>query len=348
MDPVCDVWSLSKSGGCAAKLNPVLLREITSTLRPRRNANLLVGLETSDDAAVYRLNGESALVLTVDFITPVFGDPYLYGQVAAANALSDVYAMGGTPIAAMNVCCFPESVDAATLGRVLEGGLSKIEEAGALLVGGHTVRDDEMKYGLSVTGLVHPERITPNAGARPGDALVLTKPVGTGVHVSGAKRGVLPQEKLRRVVESMATLNRTACETMREFEAKACTDVTGFGLGGHAFGLARASGLAVRLFSDRIPVYPDTRDLLERGITTGATPGNARNLEGRIRFAGDLPEPERQLFFDPQTSGGLLIAIRPGDADALVKRLRERGVDAAAVVGDCVASDRPYLEAIKH
>jgi selenide, water dikinase len=348
MSQTCDLWSLSKSGGCAAKLSPALLQEITSSLRPRRNDRLLVGMETSDDAAVYRLTDETAMVLTVDFITPVFSDPFLYGQVAAANALSDVYAMGGTPIAAMNVCCFPGSgVDAATLAKILEGGLAKIEEAGALLVGGHTVRDDEMKYGLSVTGLVHPKKFTPNSGARPGDALILTKPVGTGVHISGAKRGVLTEEKLRKVVETMAVLNKVAGETMMEFEARACTDITGFGLGGHALGMARASGLAIRLFSDRIPLYPDTRDLLERGTSTGATVANARNLEGRIRFGDDVTEPERQLFHDPQTSGGLFIAMRRSDADALVKRLRDRGVEAATIVGECVASDPPHLEIIK-
>ncbi|MBI3856465.1 MAG: selenide, water dikinase SelD, partial [Planctomycetes bacterium] len=316
MSETCDIWSLSKSGGCAAKLSPLLLQEITSGLLPKRNDRLLVGMETPDDAAVYRLSPDTALVLTIDFITPVISDPYLYGQVAAANAISDVYAMGGTPIAALNVCCFPGAgVDSPTLGRILEGGLSKIEEAGALLLGGHTVRDDEMKYGLSVTGLVHPKKVTPNAGARAGDALVLTKPVGTGVHISGAKRGLLAPEKLRAVVETMAVLNRAACETMMEFEAKGCTDITGFGLGGHAFGMARASGVTMRLFSDRIPVYPDTRDLLEKCVTTGATPANARNLEGRIRFADELSEPERQLFYDPQTSGGLFIPIRARDAD---------------------------------
>jgi selenide, water dikinase len=345
MTDSCDLWSLSKSGGCAAKLGPQLLQEITSFLRPQRNDRLKVGIDTSDDAAIYQLTDDTALVLTVDFITPVFSDPFLFGQVAAANAISDVYAMGGKPIAVMNVCCFPGTgVDAGTLGKILQGGLSKTEEAGAVLAGGHTVRDDELKYGLSVTGLVHPKKYTPNSGARAGDRLVLTKPVGTGLHIGGAKRGLLPEEKLRSVVETMAVLNKAACETMVEFEAKACTDITGFGLGGHAFGMARASHVAIRLYSDRIPVFPDTRGLLEKGVTTGATPANAKHLEGKIRFDAGLTEAERQLFYDPQTSGGLFIAIRPGDAEALVKSLRERGAVHAAVVGDCVASDDPHLE----
>jgi selenide,water dikinase len=340
-----DLWSLSASGGCAAKLGPRRLEEITSTLKPRRAKDLLVGMESSDDAAVYRLGDGSALVLTVDFITPVCGDPYRYGQVAAANALSDVYAMGGTPLAALNVCCFP-NVDAATLSRVLDGGLSKIEEAGAVLAGGHTVRDDELKYGLSVTGLVSPKTMTPNSGARAGDALVLTKPIGTGLYVSAAKQGLLAPEAFGTALESMATLNKTACETMIEFEVRGCTDVTGFGLGGHAFGMARASRLAMRIDPKRVPVHPETRRLLEQGVTTGATAANARHLEGRIR--GGAPSgSERSLFFDPQTSGGLLLAVRRKDADGLVKALRGRGVTAASIAGDCVASDDPYVEIIK-
>jgi selenide,water dikinase len=349
MSETCDIWSLSKIGGCAAKLSPLLLRELTSSLRPRRHDRLRMGLETGDDAAVYELTDDTALVLTVDFITPVSSDPALFGQIAAANAISDVYAMGGRPIAVMNVCCFPaRGVDVATLRKILEGGLAKTEEAGAVLVGGHTVRDDDVKYGLSVTGLVDPKKFTPNSGARPGDALILTKPVGTGVHLSGAKLGLLSPEKLRRVTEQMAVLNKVACETMMEFDARACTDITGFGLAGHALGMARASRLAIRLFSDQIPVYPDTRHLLENGVTTGATAANAENAAGHLCFAGDVTEPERQLFYDPQTSGGLLIAMRRGDADALVRRLRERGVGAASIVGECVASDDPHLQIIKH
>jgi selenide,water dikinase len=349
MAGTCDLWSLSKSGGCAAKLSPLLLQQITSSLRPRRDDRLRVGIETGDDAAIYQLTDDTALVLTVDFITPVFSDPYLYGQVAAANALSDVYAMGGRPVAALNVCCFPGSgVDAATLGTILEGGLAKIEEAGAVLAGGHTVRDDEMKYGLSVTGLVDPRKSTPNSGARPGDALILTKPIGTGLHISGAKRGLLPQERLRRVVREMAVLNKAAAETMTEFEAKACTDITGFGLAGHAWGMARASGVALRLFSDLLPLYPDTRELLEQGVATGATADNARHVEGRIYFADDVRARERPLFFDPQTSGGLFIAMRRRDADGLVSRLHERGVRAASIVGEVLASDRPRIDVIKN
>jgi selenide,water dikinase len=348
MTETCDIWSLAKSGGCAAKLSPIVLREITALIHPKRNANLLVGIETSDDAAIYQLTDDLALVLTVDFVTPIYSDPYLYGQVAAANSISDVYAMGGRPIAVMNICCFPGSgVDTATLGKILEGGLSKTEEAGAVLVGGHTVKDDEMKYGLSVTGLVNPKKYTPNSGARAGDKLILTKPVGSGVCISGTKRGLLAPEKLRKVVETMTILNKVACETMMEFEVTGCTDITGFGLGGHAYGMAKASKVSMRIFADRIPTFPEARGLFEQGLATSVTPTNAQNLEGKMTFAANLSPADRQLFYDPQTSGGLFIPIRAKDADTLLRKLHERGVRDAAIVGECVASEPPNLEVVK-
>lgn len=348
MEPTCDLWSLSKSGGCAAKLSAAALHALTEQLHPRRDPRLLVGIETSDDAAIYALTDDLGLVLTADFITPVFTDPFLFGQVAAANALSDVYAMGGRPVAVLNLCCFPErGVDPGVLGAVLQGGLSKTEEAGAVLAGGHTVRDNELKYGLSVTGLVHPRRFTPNSGARAGDLLILTKPLGTGVQISAGKQGLIAEARLRTVVERMAVLNRTACETMMEFEAAGCTDVTGFGLAGHALGLARASRVALRIRSDALPTYPGTREFLDRGVTTGATASNGASVTPHVRFDGRLSEMERRLVLDPQTSGGLLIPIRARDADALTRSLRERGVGDAAVVGECVASDDPRIEIIK-
>ncbi|MFN3487053.1 MAG: selenide, water dikinase SelD, partial [Planctomycetota bacterium] len=330
----CDIWSAAKSGGCAAKLSPLVLRELRGAIQPKGHADLLVGLEKPDDAAVWRLTPEIALVQTLDFITPICQDPYLYGQIAAANSLSDVWAMGGKPLTAMNICCFPaRGVDSETLGQILKGGLSKIEEAGAFLVGGHTVRDDELKYGLSVTGVVHPERYTPKGGARPGDRLILTKPVGSGVYVSGAKRGRVSAERLRPVLETLAVLNRTAGETMMEFDVRGATDITGFGLGGHALEMAEASRAGLRFFMERVPVFPDSLVLLEAGITTSVTAQNLALVEGRIRFEADVSAPERGLFADPQTSGGLLIAVEGDRAEKLVETLRSRGVRDAAVVG---------------
>lgn len=348
MTLACDIWSAAKSGGCAAKLSPLVLRELRSAIRPRGHPDLLVGLEEPDDAAVWRLTPDLALVQTLDFITPICQDPHLYGQIAAANSLSDVWAMGGRPLTAMNICCFPaRGVDAETLGRILQGGLSKIEEAGAVLVGGHTVRDDELKYGLSVTGVVHPERYTPKGGARPGDRLVLTKPVGSGVYVSGAKRGRVSADRLRPVLETLAALNRTAGETMTEFGVRGATDITGFGLGGHALEMAEASRAGLRFFMDRLPVFPETLALLEAGITTSVTVQNLALVEGRIRFEADVSPPERALFWDPQTSGGLLLAVRAERAETLLESLRSRGVRDAAIVGEVFATATPHLHVVR-
>jgi len=344
----CDIWSLAKSGGCAAKLSPLILRELVHSISPKGHPDLLVGLNPSDDAAVYRVNDDVAMVQTVDFITPICNDPYLYGQIAAANSLSDVWAMGGRPVTAMNICCFPaKGVDVETLSKILQGGLSKIEEGGAVLVGGHTVRDDELKYGCSVTGFVHPQKIAVKGGAKAGDRLILTKPIGSGVHVGGAKRGLLPPERLRPVMETLARLNQTAGMTMMEFDVRGATDVTGFGLGGHALEMARGARLAFRIRVDTLPLFPDALPLLEQGVTTGATPNNVALIEGEMKYDDAVTPAERGLFSDPQTSGGLLIAIRAKDADALLKKLLERGVTDAKIIGEAIAADTPHLHIVK-
>jgi selenide,water dikinase len=315
----------------------------------KTDPDLLVGFETGDDAGVYRLTDDVALVQTVDFITPVVDDPFLYGQVAAANSLSDVYAMGGRPLTAMNCCMFPSrNIDKQDLRRILEGGYDKIRESGATLVGGHTVRDDELKYGLSVTGLINPKRILTNAAARPGDALVLTKPIGTGVIITGYRRGVASDELLGRAVGWMATLNKVACETMLEFDPHACTDITGFGLSGHAVGMARASGVRMRVRFPDIPRYEESLDLIGQGIATSVTRSNLEVAQAYLTFSGPFAEEERWLCVDPQTSGGLLISLPAAQAPQLVERLRARGNGVAAVVGEVVPGDgRPGLEFLK-
>lgn len=323
------------------------MQELFKGLEPRTDANLLVGLGTMDDAAIYRLAPDQALVVTADFITPVVDDPYRFGQVAASNSLSDIYAMGGRPLTALNLCCFPaKGADLETLGKILKGGLDKIHEAGALLVGGHTVRDDELKYGLSVNGLVHPERMTPNSGARAGDRLVLTKPIGTGVCITGAKRGQLSAEAFAPVVDSMAELNKTACEVMVEFGCRGATDITGFGLAGHTMEMARASGAAIRLFFNALPRHPEAMRLIDAGVGTGVTKTNETLVEGVLRFDGKFEPAERTLAFDPQTSGGLLIAVPAAQADALVKALQLRDVPDAAIVGE-VLEGEPRLEIVR-
>jgi len=324
------------------------LQGLFRQIEPRKDANLLVGIDTMDDAAIYRLSDETALVITADYITPITDDPYWYGAVAAANSLSDVYAMGGRPITALNLCNFPaEGVEIETLGKILKGGLNKIHEAGALLVGGHTVKDEEIKYGLSVNGLVHPRRYTPNSGAKAGDKLLLTKPIGTGVHITAAKRGAIEPAAFEPIVRAMATLNKVACETMMEFECRGATDITGFGLSGHALGMARASRVSLRFFAEAIPRFPLTLDLIAQGVRTGVTGSNAKMASPSIRFAGGLSEEEKAVFWDPQTSGGLLIAMRAKDADALLRKLQERGVSDARIVGEAVTSEQPELEIVR-
>ena len=317
--------------------------------RVKTDPNLLVGFETGDDAGVYRLTDELALVQTVDYITPVVDDPFLYGQVAAANSLSDVYAMGGRPLTAMNLCNFPaRNIDRSALRRILEGGFSKIQEAGATLVGGHTVRDDELKYGLSVTGLIDPKRIMTNTGARVGDHLVLTKPIGTGVIITGHRRGLASDETLEKAVRVMATLNRVACETMLEFDPHACTDITGFGLSGHAFGMANGSNVRFRIRFRDLPRFEESLDLIGQGIATSVTASNLQVVQDHLTFRGDFTEEETWIVVDPQTSGGLLISLPAEQAPALVERLRAKGNPAAADVGEVLPSEgEPGLEFVK-
>lgn len=314
----------------------------------KSDPNLLVGFETGDDAGVYRLTDDIALVQTVDYITPVVDDPYRFGQVAAANSISDIYAMGGRPLTAMNLCNFPaRGIDRDDLRRIMEGGYNKIVEAGATLVGGHTVRDDELKYGLSVTGIIHPGRILTNTGARPGDHLVLTKPIGTGVVITGHRRGLVADELLDRAVAWMATLNKDACEMMLEFEPHACTDVTGFGLSGHAIGIAKGSNVRLRMRFSDIPKYEESLDLIGQGVATSVTASNLQVTRGHLTFSGRFPEEQTWLIVDPQTSGGLLISLPPEQATELVKRLRAKGNDSAAVIGEVLpAEGSPGLEIV--
>ena len=324
-----------------------IIREFAGAAKT--DPNLLVGFETGDDAGVYRLTDDLALVQTVDYITPVVDDPFLFGQVAAANSISDVYAMGGRPLTAMNLCNFPaKNIDRISLRRILEGGFSKIREAGATLVGGHTVRDDELKYGLSVTGLIDPRRILTNAAARAGDHLVLTKPVGTGVIITGYRRGLADDDLLMRAVNWMAALNRTACETMLEFDSHACTDITGFGLSGHALGMARGSNVRMRIRFNDVPRYDESLDLIGQGVATSVTGSNLQVVQDYLTFSGNFTDEEKGLVVDPQTSGGLLISLPADQAPKLVGRLRERGNQVAAVIGEVVPADRkPGLEYLK-
>jgi selenide,water dikinase len=340
----------ARSGGCAAKLNPVDLRALVAGFVAHGDdPNLLVGIETGDDAGVYRVAENLAIVQTVDYITPVVDDPFLFGQVAAANAISDVYAMGGRPITALNCCMFPaKGIDAASLRRILEGGWSKMREAGIALLGGHTVRDDELKYGLAVTGLIDPLRILTNVGARPGDVLALTKPLGTGVIVIGRRRGVVDDDLLERAVGVMTTLNRDGCEAMLEAGATACTDVTGFGFATHALGMTRGGGIRFRVRFDDLPRFDESLRLIADGLTTSVTPANRAVSEKDTGWTGTFRDEEKDLVFDPQTSGGLLVALPPAGARRLVERLGARGGPPAAIVGEVLpGGSGPSLEFVR-
>lgn len=294
--------------------------------------NVLVGIDTADDAGVYRLNDETALIQTLDFFTPIVDDPYLFGQIAATNSLSDVYAMGGKPLTAMNIVTFPICrLAPEVLLAILSGGQQKIAEAGAVMLGGHTIDDDEPKYGLSVTGVVHPDEVLTNAGAQPGDALFLTKAIGTGVLYTALKAELFPAG-VAAAAASMTQLNRYAAEVMTRFPVHACTDITGFGLLGHAFELAAGSAVDLELDSRAIPLLPDAAEAAGMGLVPAGAYANRDYLK-QVEFQPDVPVYLQDLMFDPQTSGGLLISLAEDLATELLAELHAAGVAVAACIG---------------
>ncbi len=303
-----------------------------------------MGFETSDDAAVYRLSPETAVISTADFITPPVDDPYWFGQIAAANALSDVYAMGGRPVTALNLVMYPiKKLGIGPLKDILRGGNDKVLEAGACLAGGHSVDDNEPKYGLAVTGVVHPERVLTNCGAQAGDALVLTKPIGSGVLFNACRSGKLPYRDLEPVLPEIARLNKAALDAALKYEIHACTDISGFGVAGHVLEMAQGSCLEARLRYRSLPQYPNALAMYRRGETTGSNDANRQLLHGRLVIDPVLERHEEELLFDPQTSGGLLFSLALDKADALVRDLTAAGIAHAAVVGEAWRSDTPRV-----
>jgi len=313
----------------------------------RKDPNLLVGLETSDDAGVYQLTPDLALVQTVDFFTPIVNDPFAFGQIAVANALSDVYAMGGKPLTAMNLVAFPvKTLAQSVLKDILLGGLSKMEEAEVTLVGGHTVDDPEIKYGLSVTGLIHPKKILSNAKAIPGDLLVLTKPIGTGIIATALKGGMASEKAVRQMVESMTTLNRKASEKMQALGAHACTDITGCGLIGHGLEMAKASHVGLRIWANKVPTFAEAMDYAKIGMIPGGAYSNRQFFSCRVDVVPSVPTVLVDLFYDPQTSGGLLISLPPREAEKLVSALGEDGDQVAAIIGEVVKEPEGRMEIV--
>ena len=301
--------------------------------------DLMVGFDSNDDAAVYRIDENTALIQTVDIFPPVVDDAYTYGQIAAANALSDVYAMGGTPKLALNICCLPENLPDSTIREILRGGIDKVKEAGAVIAGGHTIQDHELKYGLSVTGFIKPSEVLTNNGVQPGDCLVLTKPIGTGILTTAAKVDLLSQESYECLVRSMAALNKDAAEVMSHWDVHACTDVTGFGLAGHTKEMVAGSGQTAVIDCRSVPVLPDAEAFASEGIIPAGAYRNRSYIEAFVKTQ-DVPLAKEDLMFDPQTSGGLLIALPAKDAANLTKAMGDQGIDAA-VIGEIL----PFKEA---
>lgn len=293
--------------------------------------NLLVGTDTYDDAGVYKINDEQAIIQTLDFFTPMVDDPYLFGQIAAANALSDVYAMGGVPITAMNIAAFPSCMDMTMLNDILRGGADKVMEAEALLIGGHTVEDNEPKFGLSVTGIAHPDEITPNGGGKAGDVLFLTKKIGTGLVSTGIKAGFVSMEQAREMALEMAALNKYAAEAMRAVGVKGATDVTGFGLLGHLKEIVEASGTGAVVYADRVPIWDHAREMAQIGLVPGGTYRNRKYIEHLVTVAEHIPEDIMDCLYDPLTSGGLLMAVNPEKEEMMKAELEARNVKYAII-----------------
>lgn len=308
---------------------------------------LLVGLDTSDDAAVYQLNEDTALIQTLDFFTPIVDDPYQFGQIAAANALSDIYAMGGTPILALNIVCFPTCLPVEVLGEILRGGADKVKEAGALLVGGHSVEDNEPKYGLSVTGLVHPDKVLANSTAKPGDLLILTKPIGLGILNTCIKEEMLDDVTRNEAIRVMATLNKTAGELMVRVGANACTDITGFGLLGHALEVAEGSGVSIELEVSQIPIMDGALENARIGMVPAGTYKNKSYFGKRAWMDPAIQEDMIDVLYDPQTSGGLLISLPPDRAAELMALYNASLETACALVGRVVEKKDKSLYAMK-
>jgi len=303
-----------------------------------------VGLKTRDDAGIYKLRDDLAIIQTVDFFTPVVDDPYSFGRIAAANAMSDIYAMGGTPLTAMNIICFPiEKMDISVLQETLRGGLDKIKETGALLVGGHSVEDEEFKYGLSVTGTVHPDNILTNRGAGPGDRLILTKPIGTGIINTAVKGNLVKEPLVNEVTEIMSSLNLTAAEVLKSFDISACTDVTGFGLLGHACEMIEGGDVGLKIYPDKVPLIKETLNFARMGIVPAGARRN-RDFRNQYLIGADKIEPAiMDILFDPQTSGGLMIAVRDDQAEELVSQLKGKGVKDMALIGEFIPEPKEKI-----
>ncbi len=322
-----------------------MLDSVLGKLARQFDPHVLVGFDKADDAGVYQLTPELALVQTVDFFTPIVDDPYIFGQIAASNALSDVYAMGGKPLSALAMVCFPDKSDISILEQILSGGISKMVEAECTVIGGHSIRDPEIKFGYSVTGTINPRRVITNSGARPGDALILTKALGTGVISTAIKKGAAELEWIEAATRSMTTLNKRAAEISLKYDVHGLTDVTGFGLIGHAREMALGSGTSLRLFASAVPLLSGAMECVARGLVPGGLQNNRAFVSCCVECDASVPENLQTIFYDPQTAGGLLISVNQSYAGALVDELRESGVPAVNV-GEVLPKGKPLIHII--
>ena len=324
-------------GGCSAKISPKQLEEILKYLPLPKDPNILVDIDTHDDAGVYRVNDDIALVLTTDFFPPVCSDPYEFGQIAAANSISDVYAMGGDPVLALNIMMFPAAkLPMEAYAEILKGGFDKATEAGVRIIGGHTIDDFPPKYGLAVVGYIHPEKIITNAGVRHGDSLILTKPIGTGVILAGHRLGMVSQDDLEKAKSLMKLLNKTGAEIMKKHNIRGATDVTGFGLAGHALKMARASNVSIKIQMKEVPLIGDSYRLIDEGCIPGASFRNLDYAEKDIDFATNLDYNLKMLAFDAQTSGGLLFSAPAEKVENILEDLKNTGLTESKVIGSAI------------
>jgi selenide,water dikinase len=321
-----------------AKLAPSDLAQVLSKLPQQNNENVIVGYDTADDAGVFRLSDDVALVQTVDFFTPVADDPYIYGQVAAINSMNDVYAMGGTPISALSIVCYPQKGDFEVLGKILEGGQRAMNAEGVVVIGGHSVDDQEMKFGYAVTGVIHPQRVISNAGAKTGDVLILTKPIGTGAVNTAVKRGVAGENTVNAAISAMTTSAAAASKAMVRLGAHACTDVTGFGLLGHAFEMAKASRVRMEIDSATVPLLPETLEFIKQGMLTRGDKNNRVYVGDTVRISNTVSPEMQSALFDPQTAGGLLISIEPENVDDFLAEIQN-----ARIIGRVTGSDEAII-----
>ena len=332
METEVKLTKLASCAGCGAKMGAGTLAKMLDGFKTHSDPRLIVGYDKSDDASVYVLDDNTALIQTTDFFPPIVDDPYLYGKIAATNALSDVYAMGGEPKLALNILCAAEGIAEETIREILRGGYDAAYEAGAIITGGHTIRGAEPIYGLAVSGFVHPEKVLTNSSARPGDVLILTKPLGVGIITTGAKADMVEKEVLDRIYAQMATLNKAARDIMVEFHVHSCTDVTGFALMGHSFEMAQGSGCTIHIQVDRVPYHPEALELASMGLVPAGAYRNREYASAGVAVRGKISRAMEDILYDPQTSGGLLFALPEQEAELCLARLKQV-IPNAAIIG---------------